>query len=60
MPPTATRFAPVKPKIFTLDRAAFNQGINAKYPFRVSEDDIADTLVARGPSAVAIIEDKNV
>ena len=57
MPLTATRFAPVKPKIFTLDRAAFNQGINAKYPFRIGEDDIADTLVARGPSAVAIIED---
>ncbi len=57
MPLTAMRFAPVKPKIFTLDRAAFNQGINAKYPFRIGEDDIADTLVARGPSAVAIIED---
>ena len=57
MPLTDTQFVPVKTKLFTLDRAAFNQGINAKYPFRIGDDDIADTLVARGPSAVAIIED---
>ncbi len=36
---------------FSLDRAAYNQGINAKYDFSVKEDETM-TLVARGPSAI--------
>lgn len=36
---------------FSLDRAAYNQGINAKYDFAVKEDETM-TLVARGPSAI--------
>lgn len=34
-----------------LDRAAFNQGENAKYDFTIT-DDQSSTLVARGPNAV--------
>ena len=34
-----------------LDRASFNQGQNAKYDFSV-EDDLAQTLVSRGPGGV--------
>jgi len=34
-----------------LDRAAFNQGVNAKYDFNIDEE-LAATVVARGPSAV--------
>ena len=37
---------------YSIDRAAFNQGINAKYDIGIAED-IAQTIVARGPSAVA-------
>ena len=44
--------------IYALDRASFNQGKNAKYDFRVEEDKCS-TLVAKGPSAVAVpIEEK--
>ena len=39
--------------VYALDRAAFNQGENAKYDFEISESGINSTLVARGPSAVA-------
>lgn len=38
--------------VIALDRAAFNQGENAQYNFRISEDGINSTLVAKGPSAV--------
>ena len=38
---------------FVIDRAAYNQGINASYPPHVEQVDIMDTLVARGPHAVA-------
>lgn len=38
--------------VYAIDRAAFNQGENAKYDFEVSDKGIASTLVARGPSAV--------
>lgn len=38
--------------IYTLDRAAFNQGENAKYDFEVSDKGIVSTLVARGASAI--------
>ena len=37
---------------YSIDRVAFNQGINAKYDIGIAED-IAQTIVARGPSAVA-------
>ena len=38
--------------IFTLDRASFNQGENAKYDFAVDNDGICPTIVARGGAAV--------
>ena len=37
---------------YSIDRAAFNQGVNAKYDIGITKD-IAQTIVARGPSAVA-------
>jgi hypothetical protein len=37
------------PAVFTLDRASFNQGRNAQYQFKIGQDEIADTLVAKGP-----------
>lgn len=37
---------------YAIDRAAFNQGINAQYDIIIQED-IAQTLVAKGPGAVA-------
>ncbi len=48
---------------YGLDRAAYNQGKNAKYDFKV-EEDIAQPLMARGPGAVMstqnpIVVDKN-
>lgn len=41
--------------VYAIDRAAFNQGANAKYDFKISADGINSTLVARGPSAVGCI-----
>ena len=38
--------------VVAIDRAAFNQGINARYDMEISEDGINSTLTARGPSAV--------
>lgn len=38
--------------VIALDRAAFNQGQNAKYDFDVDESGTAQTVVARGPGAV--------
>lgn len=38
--------------IYTLDRAAFNQGKNAQYDFEISDKGISPTIVAKGPSAV--------
>lgn len=43
--------------IYTLDRASFNQGRNAKYSFKISEEGIADTIIAQGPGAIAVIDD---
>ena len=40
--------------VITLDRAAFNQGINARYDMEISENGINSTLTARGPSAVCM------
>lgn len=36
-----------------IERAAFNQGENAKYPAVIEESDVMRPLVARGPHAVA-------
>ncbi len=38
--------------IYTIDRAAFNQGENALYEPRISDDGINSSLVAKGPGAV--------
>ncbi|NBW21297.1 MAG: hypothetical protein EBR82_76385, partial [Caulobacteraceae bacterium] len=42
----------VEPPIL-IDRAAFNQGVNAKYDTHISDDPVVPSLVARGPHAVA-------
>lgn len=46
---------PVKPdrslKAYSIDRAAFNQGINAQYGISIQKE-LVQTLVAKGPSAV--------
>lgn len=48
-----TLFQPVsKGDVIALDRAAYNQGINAQYDFEVNEEGVNSTLVAKGPSAV--------
>lgn len=38
---------------YALDRASFNQGVNAKMDFSITNDEINSPLVASGPSAVA-------
>lgn len=38
--------------VYAIDRAAFNQGENARYDFEVSDSGINSTITARGPSAV--------
>ena len=38
--------------VIAIDRAAFNQGENAKYDISVSGGGTAYTIVARGPGAV--------
>ena len=43
---------------YGLDRASFNQGKNAKYNFAV-EREIAPTITARGPGAVAQLKEVN-
>lgn len=40
------------PQIIALDRAALNQGKNAKYDFQIDGGGTAQTLIARGPGAV--------
>jgi hypothetical protein len=42
----------IEPPIL-IDRAAFNQGINAQYDTHISDDPVSPSLVARGPHAVA-------
>jgi len=39
-----------------IDRAAFNQGENAQYEPHIGESEVMDSLVARGPHAVAMRE----
>lgn len=38
--------------VIAIDRAAFNQGENAQYDPKISEDGINSTLTSKGPSAV--------
>lgn len=45
-------------KPILIDRAAFNQGINAKYPPHIGADDVSPTLVSTGPHAVAQLVDQ--
>lgn len=52
---TVDRHAVMAEQIYSLDRAAFNQGENAKYDFSVQEN-TAQTIVARGSGAVANID----
>lgn len=42
------------PMVFAIDRAAYNQGINAKYDIGVDENGPAFTVLAKGPGAVCI------
>ena len=39
-----------------IDRAAFNQGENAQYDPHIGEADVMDTVISRGPHAVAVRE----
>ena len=39
--------------VYSLDRASYNQGKNAQYDISITDDGIAQTLVGRGPGAVA-------
>ena len=41
---------------YAIDRASFNQGENAQYDFQINDDEIAQTLVAKGPGAVSYYE----
>lgn len=42
------------PMVFAIDRAAYNQGINAKYDIGIDENGPAYTVVSKGPGAVCI------
>jgi DNA (cytosine-5)-methyltransferase 1 len=42
--------------VYSLDRASFNQGPGAQYDFSITDDGVAQTIVARGPSAVATFQ----
>lgn len=44
-------------RVIALDRAAFNQGINAQYNFEISENGVNSMLVAKGASAVCYQDD---
>lgn len=39
--------------VVEMDRAAYNQGKNAKFDIGISEDGVAHTVIAKGPGAVA-------
>ena len=40
--------------VFALDRASFNQGENALYDFQIDTNGKTQTVIARGPNAVAV------
>lgn len=44
--------------VIAIDRAAFNQGTNAKYDIGISENGIAQTVVAKGPGAAVQCDKK--
>lgn len=44
---------------FVIDRAAFNQGVNAQYTIDIRCGGNMPTLVARGPHAVAVSLDES-
>jgi DNA (cytosine-5)-methyltransferase 1 len=48
-----TRLGYCNGTIYALDRASFNQGVNAKMDFSITNDEINSPLVASRPSAVA-------
>jgi DNA (cytosine-5)-methyltransferase 1 len=48
------RIMAVRTEPVIIDRAAFNQGQNAQYKPRIEHGETMDSLVARGPHAVAI------
>jgi DNA (cytosine-5)-methyltransferase 1 len=48
------RIMAVRTEPVIIDRAAFNQGQNAQYKPRIEHSETMDSLVARGPHAVAI------
>lgn len=51
--PEKNRFpAVLQPKPVVIDRAEFNQGVNAQYEPHIEESELMDSLVARGPHAV--------
>ncbi|MCH5186522.1 MAG: DNA cytosine methyltransferase [Oscillospiraceae bacterium] len=39
--------------VYAIDRAAYNQGKNARFDISITDDDTAHTVVAKGPGAVA-------
>lgn len=41
--------------IFSIDRAAFNQGEKAQYDFNIRDDGLMQTIVAKGPNAVGVL-----
>lgn len=45
---------PVLMPIYAIDRAAYNQGKNARFDISIKADDVIQTVVAKGPNAVAI------
>ncbi len=57
--PDKENFNCIVEKLYSLDRASFNQGMNAQYNFEISDDGICPTLVAKGPSAVAAVDCRN-
>ena len=44
----------IQEAVYAIDRAAFNQGKNAKYNFSIDRGGKAQTIVARGPGAVMV------
>lgn len=45
---------------YALDRASFNQGINAQYDPSITDDGIIQTIVSKGPGAVCVKDNAEV
>ena len=43
----------INPVVYSLDRAAYNQGKNAQFDISIQDDGTAQTVLAKGPGAVA-------